>query len=297
MPIQTATTGNLEDAQNIILSKARYTMEHNMPVVNLFEKFTLPQGAKQITVPKVGQATFADLTDGVDITDSEDIGMTTVDLTTAEVGCKFILTDKMVRQQNDNAFAMVGRQLGDGLARKKDTDGIALFSSFNGGTTLGVDNKNLTVENLTACIAFAKANKFPNPTSIVHHPNAVYDVMKSSSVVAMASSAVTVGPLPGGDADQAAGLKNFYKFTFNNVGVYEDGNIAKDGANDSGYGAIFSRNAAAYTESVGFSSARERDESLRATEVVVVADYSMTELDDGYGAPMLYEIGNPSTAL
>ena len=118
MAIQTATTGNLENAQNIILSKARFTAEHNAPVIQLFEKFTLPQGAKQVTVPKVAQATFAALTDGVDMTATADIGMTTTDLTTSEVGCKFILTDKLVRQANDDAFGVVGRMLGDGLDRK-----------------------------------------------------------------------------------------------------------------------------------------------------------------------------------
>src|SRR3989304_934255 len=129
MAIQTATTGNLENAQNIILTKARYTAEHNAPVIQLFEKFMLPQGAKTVTVPKVAQATFAGLVDGVDMTATADIGMTTVDLTSAEVGCKFILTDKLVRQANDNAFAVVGRMLGDGLALKQDTDGLAPLAS------------------------------------------------------------------------------------------------------------------------------------------------------------------------
>ena len=50
---QTATTGNLENAQRIILAAARYTEEHNAPAINLIEQFTLPKGAKQVTVPKV----------------------------------------------------------------------------------------------------------------------------------------------------------------------------------------------------------------------------------------------------
>src|SRR3990167_8584985 len=102
MAIQTATTGNLENAQNIILTKARYTQENNAPVIQLFEKFTLPKGAKQVTVPKVGQATFAKLTDGVDMTATADIGMTTVDLTSSEAGCKFILSDKRAPPGGDH---------------------------------------------------------------------------------------------------------------------------------------------------------------------------------------------------
>ena len=116
---QTATTGNLENAQKIIISAARYTEEHNAPALALIEQFKLPKGAKQVTVPKVGTMTMSDLQDGQDIIDEEDIGMTTVDLTASEVGAKVILTDKLVRQSAPNVFSIIGRQLGDGMARKK----------------------------------------------------------------------------------------------------------------------------------------------------------------------------------
>ncbi|HAT64086.1 MAG TPA: hypothetical protein DCS66_05730, partial [Flavobacteriaceae bacterium] len=77
---QTSTTGNLENAQRIILSSARYTEEHNAPALALIEQFSLPKGAKTVTVPKVGSMTMSDLQDGQDIIDEEDMGMTTVDL-------------------------------------------------------------------------------------------------------------------------------------------------------------------------------------------------------------------------
>jgi hypothetical protein len=289
MATQTATTGNLENAQNIILSKARHTADNNAPTVQLFEKFTLPQGAKQVTVPKVGQATFANLIDGVDMTDSADIGMTTTDLTTGEVGCKFILTDKLVRQANDNVFELTGRMLGNGLARKKDRDGIALFASFS--NALGADDKDMEIINLAACIAYARANNFPDPVNIVHHPNAVYMCMASMAIVPETAG----DPLPGGDADRSALLKNFYKMRFDNVGLFQTGNIDVITTTASGYGAIFSMNALAYLESVGFQTKNDEDISLRATEVVTVADYGVFELDDAYGASMQYEIGAPVT--
>ena len=50
---QTATTGNLESAQKIIIASSRYTEEHNAPAMALIESFSLPKGAKQVTVPKV----------------------------------------------------------------------------------------------------------------------------------------------------------------------------------------------------------------------------------------------------
>ena len=172
MTIQTATTGNLEDAQRIVIAKTKYTMEHSMPCVNLVEHMTLEKGAKQITVPKVGQVTAQDLTDGEDLVATADIGMTTTDLTTAEVGLKYILTDKLVRQENESVFNIVGRQGGDAMGRKKNNDVIALFSALNGGSPLGGDSKHMTMKNLAACIAHAKSNKFPSPIFVIHHPNA-----------------------------------------------------------------------------------------------------------------------------
>ena len=127
MPTQAATTGQLDDAQRIAIAKARFTAEHSAPVFNLVEHMTLADGEKSITVPKVGQMSAAGLTDGIDMTDSEDIGMTTTSLTTSEVGLKVILTDKLVRQENEDVMKMVGRQMGDAVARKKDTDRLLLL--------------------------------------------------------------------------------------------------------------------------------------------------------------------------
>src|SRR3972149_603916 len=100
MSIQPATTGQLENAQGIVIEKARYTMEHNMPVINLVEHFRLGKGNKTVTVPKVAQMTASDLVDGVDLVDTEDIGVSTVGLTASDGGLKGILTDKLVRPAN-----------------------------------------------------------------------------------------------------------------------------------------------------------------------------------------------------
>ena len=288
MAIQTATTSQLENAQNVVISKARFTMEHNAPCVQLVEHFDLKKGAKTITVPKVGQMTALDLTDGVDIVASEDIGMTTADLTTAEVGLKVILTDKLVRQENEDVFSIVGRQMGDAMARKKDPDVIALFSALNGGTVLGADNKNLSLQNAVGCVSYLTAQKAPPPYFAVHHPNAVAYTAREA-----AATGATYG-IPVGPSDDR--IKRFFRFSLNDCDFYHDGNIAKLAGYDSGYGVVASKAAMCVVESVGFNTERERDASLRGTEVVVTADYGCFELDDSYGAALQYEIGTLTTS-
>ena len=290
---QTATTGNLENAQRIILASARYTEEHNAPALALIEQFTLPKGAKQVTVPKVGPMSMSDLVDGQDIIDEEDIGMTTVDLTASEVGAKVILTDKLVRQSADNVFSMIGRQLGDGMARKKDTDVIALWPNLNGGTKLGADGAAMNTANTHGAISNAKANKFGNQLYLIHHPNAVATLSKQAATTA--DTAAAGGLTSGWSVDL---LQNFYSGLrpINGVPIFEDGNIAKVSGVDSGYGVIADKTAMAALTSVDTRTERQRDASLRATEVVMTADYGVFELDDTRGAAIQFEIGDLATS-
>jgi hypothetical protein len=289
---QTATSGNLEKAQKIIISTARYTEEHNAPALALIEQFSLPKGAKQVTVPKVQQMSMSDLVDGQDIVDEEDIGMTTIDLTASEVGAKVILTDKLIRQMAENVFTMIGRQLGDGMARKKDTDVLNLYQNLNSGVILSDDNvvwTNVIVHN---AIAYAKEKKFGNQLYIVHHPNAVAKLAQAAATTADTAAGQELSS--GWSVDL---LKNFYSGLrpINGVSIFEDGNIAKISGTDSGYGVIADKSAMASLTSMETRTERQRDASLRATEIVMTADYGVFELDDSRGAPFRAEIGTLAT--
>ena len=286
---QTATTGNLENASKIIITAERYTEEHNAPALALLEPFTLPSGSKSVTVPKVGQMSMSDLVDGQDIIDEEEIGMTTVSLTASEVGAKVILTDKLLREQVNNVFTMIGRQMGDGMARKKDNDVIALWPNLNGGTSFSADNQTFSTANVHAAISKAKANKFGNQLYIVHHPNAVAELSKASATTA--DTAAAAGLTNGWSVDL---LQNFYSGLrpINGVSIFEDGNIDKISGQDSGYGVIADKTAMAYLSSVDTRTERQRDASLRAWEIVMTSDYGVFELDDSRGASFIAEIGD-----
>ena len=284
---QTATTGSLENAQRIIISTARYTEEHNAPAMNLIEKFTLGKGNKQVTVPKVGQMSMSDLVDGLDIVDEESIGMTTVDLTASEVGAKVILTDKLVRQSAANVFSIIGRQLGDGMARNKDVDVLALYSGFS--TDIGAAGRSMSLANVSASVAYAKGKKFGSNVYIVQHPFAVWDV---------ANTAVTASatyPVPAGWSADLLG--NFFSGLrpINGVPIFEDGNITIDSSDDA-VGVIADRSALAVLMSQDTRTERQRDASLRATEVVITADYGVFELDDSKGAALTLDAGTPATS-
>ena len=289
MAVQTSTSGNLQKMTRILLAQARYTEEHNAPMIGLIEKFNLGSGEYKLEIPKVAQMDAEDLAEGQDMIDSEDIDVSTVTATTAEVGLKVIVTDTLLRQNNEDVYKIIGRQMGDARARKKDNDIIALFPTLNGGTVLGADGAELTLAFASALIATAKADQFGTNIFAVHHPNAIW---KLASGV---GNTLATYPLP--DAFNKPAVKDYWTgIKISGGPFFEDGNIAKIGTTDSGYGVIADKTAMGHLSASGRSEERERDASLRAYEVVVTEDYAVFEVDDTRGAATRQEIGNPATA-
>ena len=287
MGIQTATTGSLEAIQNIIIAAMRYTAEYEAPCWNLCTAYTLGKGEKTITSPKVGTATISALADGVDMSNSQDFSITSVDLATSEVGAKFILTDKMVRQVTEDGWKMAGQLLGDAMARKRDQDVIALFSGLD--YAWGADNDALSAWGALGEIANASKYKFPKPIAYVHNPIAIATLARNLAGV---GSVYYAGIMQGYPEDK---LRSFFNFSINGVPFISAGNIEVVSGSDSAYGAIFSKAALATVESKAPYTERERDASLRAEELIIVADYGCYELDGTYGASCRHEIGEMAT--
>ncbi len=287
MPIQTATSGNIETISNVIIAAMRYTAEAESPCWATTTKFTLGQGEKQITSPKVGQATISALVDGQDMVDSQNFSISSVDLTTNEVGAKFILTDKMVRQTKENGWKMAGELLGSAMARKRDTDVIALYSGLD--YAWGADGQPLNMTQAMGCVANSRKYMFPRPLIFVHGPTALAQLAKNAAGIATSYYGGVLSPY--GEAV----LKNFYRMTLDGVPFIEAGNIAVVAGTTSAYGALYSKAALATVESKAPYTEKERDASLRGSELIIVADYGCYELDGGYGASCRYEIGALAT--
>jgi len=287
---QTSATGNLENASREMISTARYTEEHSAPILNLVEKFTLQKGSDTLVIPKVAQMTISDLTEGQDIVDTEEIGMSTVSVTPSEVGGKVIITYKLLRQNSQNIWRVVGRQLGEGMARKKDSDLAALFSALNDSTVLGAAADLFSAAKASRVVAVAKANKYGQNLRAVMHPNQIYRAAADLSTVG--SAATVSNPIASGASQDQ--LKDYFRFNISGVNFYEDGNITVNSSGDA-TGAIFDQGALGMLTSVSMMTEREKDISLRAWEMVVTADYIAFEIDDDRGAPLHYDANDPST--
>ena len=284
--ITMATTSSLEEIQRIVVAQARYTAEQTPLMTGLCEKFTLGKGEKQITVPKMSAFDdAADLSDGVDMTTAQQLANSYTTLTTSEIGVKCILTDKLVRQMNEDVFRMVGRLMGDSMARKIDKDGLAMLDGFS--TSLGGAGTTMAQGYLSAAVTQLYAKPAPKPIAYVAHP---YQVKKVMDAVAIA------GTYPLTTGYSADLLRNYWMGTFAIYGlpVFTDGNIVIDGSDDA-KGGVFSKSAIAYVVSKEAAVERERDASLRAWELVMVQDSDWVELDDNYGIEMYFDAATPTS--
>jgi hypothetical protein len=288
---QISTTGQLENASKEMIDTARFTAEHEAPVFASVSHFSLKKGEDTGIFPKVGQMTMSDLNEGQDMVAEQDIGMTTVSVTTSEVGAKVILSDKLLRQNSKANFQMVGRQLGDGMKRKRERDIIALFSALNGGTGYGSAGTAFSSANVTGIVSTAVTDKVGSDggMTIVHHPNAVSRLARDVSTIGSGQ----IRPLPEGLSARLVGSA-FQGIMIWSVPVLQTAEIDRDGSDD-GIGAIYSKDALGVLSSLQPTVERERDASLRAWEVNIVADYAAFELDDTRGVGLTYDAADPST--
>jgi hypothetical protein len=103
----------------------------------------------------------------------------------------------------------------------------------------------------------------------------------------------TIRPIPTGFSEDRLGA--FWTgIRLSGVPVFEDGNIEEDSSGD-GVGAIFDKGAIGVLTSVAMNREKQRDASLRATELVITSDYSAFEIDDTRGAGLTYVVSNPAT--
>lgn len=288
MAVQTSTTGQLENAAKEMIATARFSAEHSTPSMELIEHFKLATGHDTLVVPKVGRITLDTLAEGQDIVTEKDIGMTTISVSPGEVGGKVIITDKLLRQNSQDIWRIIGRQLGDGQSRRYEEDIVALFPALNGGTEFGTAGSAFSAQNAGRAISIAKTNRMGNNLRVVHHPNAIFRLGTDLRVIGSG----TIAAIPKGFSEDR--LANYWTgIKIGGVPFFETGIITRD-ANDDAEGAIFDKGALGILTQLEPTRERQRDASLRAWELVIVSDFVAFEIDDTMGRGLLFDAVDPA---
>lgn len=288
----------LADTVPTVLEKARFTARFKAIMASLCWniKKELHDG-KTINIPYWGVVTASPLSEGVDMAASEDMEDTLVTITPQEVGCKIILTDKLVRDNNEDVKGAAGRILGEAMEYKRDYDLLEQLKDAT--TTLGVSNAPLTMGYLAAARALLTGNAVsaggpaPGPFAVVHHPFVLLDLVDVLTPLAPSSGNPVVGAL--GLADEI--LRTYTIGRLFGMPIIEDGNLPITAAATWAKGGCFSTGeggALILGTADEWSIEPERDASLRATELNIVGEYGVGEYKAGWMVTLYNDATTPA---
>ena len=288
MAITTDTV--LADTVPTVLEKARLTQQFKAIMASLCWNIRKElHDGKDVNVPYFGTVTASELTEGMDMTSSETMEDTLVTITPGEVGCKIILTDKLVRDNNEDVKAAAGRILGDAMEYKRDCDLIGQLDDAT--NTLGAAG-SATMGQIAAARAILGGNAVsaggpaPTPYAVVMHPYVTLDLV---DVVTPTTPATETGTLGLGDEI----LRNYTIGKLFGMPIIEDGNIptgtCKGGCFSTGEGG-----AIILATADEWSVEAERDASLRATELNIVGEYGVGEYLAGWIVELYHDAGTPT---
>jgi len=273
-------TTTLNDLLPQITAEALFVASEKSIMKGLVRNYTIPAGqGKQITVPRYPQVTAASLTEATAPTATA-VSTDGATLTVSEVGIRATISDLSIQASSANVIADVGRLFGESIARKIDTDLMALFNGFStqvGGAGVGGGNTAATAALLFQGIAKIRSQGYDtsNDCAIVLHPNVYYDVASSiTSTFAAPASAV------GNEA-----LKSGFVGTLGGVPVYQSSLVpSADGSTTGDYGCgIFHKDSLGLAMMQDIKIESQREATLRGFDVVGSAIYGVGELYDTAG--------------
>lgn len=293
------TTSQIDQAVRTFLAESRYTLQERPGVVKSsirVERLPENQGPS-VNIPKYGTVTTYALTEGVDMTQAQQITDTLMTLTPTEFGAQVILSDMMLMESKDEFFRVAGRILADSFDRQQDQtlcDDFDNFSILIGAAgdvaNLGhlmSGHAKLKDTGRTAGTAGRGGEPAPDPIHFVQTPTVLNAVAKAATGGIGDFGATSVVP----DSSRAS----FEMVTLPGVRIHADINLNKD-ASDDVKGGMYSREATILAVLGPEADAeRERDASLRGWEVNFVGRWARGEYNDAWGLEAIFDATPPTT--
>jgi len=275
----TATELIVTEAVNLVVLDALYA---NLTIAPIIRNVDCPGNTKAVEFPIWNDVASSVSAPG-EATDLSNTAMnpTSATVTAAEVGIMTTVTDLLV-QSSPASVESIGVELGRAVAVKIDTDIAALFASLNGGSTVGTTTADMTDDDLLDSIYQLEVDNVKGQYYTILHPIQFSDLRKD-----IASSGYNIWSNVRGDSLAGAGWfpgENFveiYGTLIKTSTVCPTANTAADRV-----GATFVEDAMAIVWKWKTRTEKQRDASLRATEVVVTACYGVGEISDARGCPI-----------
>ncbi len=280
------TSASIGDVVDTVIAEARRTQLHRTVMEPVVRTYRVARGeGDQLEIPKFGTVTASALTEGVDMANPQTLTTTKLVISPAEVGAQIVVTDRALRTATEDMARAAGRVLGDAIAKKLDQDLLGLLDGF--GTSLGGAGVNVTMGHLRAAVSrlHGAGEPAPGPFQAVLHPYQAHDLAADISPTG-------TYPVPSGISQTV--LENHWVARAFGVDVFQAGNLSVD-ASDDAKGGVFSKEAIVLVIFKNWAVERERDASLRAWELNVVADYGFGEYEDSWGVEVYFDAAAPSS--
>jgi len=276
------TNTTLDDLFENITAEAIFTFQDTGVVRNLVTMYPITGSGKVVDIPIYPTVSAAAVAEATDLTNTA-VSTSNATITVGEKGIMATLTDMARNTASRNVGADLGRLFGEAIAKKVDTDLVALFSDFLAGNDLGSAGTELTADLLFKAQAILRSGGVPAPYSAVFHPKALFNLKKTLTQAGyVASTAPAISDL-GNEI-----LRNGYIGTVAGIDVYEDANLVIDGSDDIN-GGVFHSSAIGLAMKQEFKIEAQRDASLRADELVATVVYGVGIAKDANGCTVVVD--------
>jgi N4-gp56 family major capsid protein len=266
-----------------IVAEALFVASEKSIMRGLVRNYSLGAGqGKTVTVPIYPKVTAAALTEATAPTFTA-VSTDGAVLTVSEVGLTAQVSDLALMASSSNVVADIGRLFGEAVARKMDTDLMALFMALSTSTVGGVTT-TATPALIFQAIAKLRSQGYDtsNDCAIVLHPNVAYDVASVlTSTFAAPASAIGNSALENGFMGMIGGVPVYQSSL---VPVETGGSAAGDYAC-----AVFHKDAFGLAVMQDIRIESQREATKRGFDIVGSAIYGVGELYDAAGVRMIFD--------
>ncbi len=295
-PVTTSSVGDSVPTE--FIAEVRLKTQQGSVMRGLVDTHTLPEGEGGVyEITELTRAIAYALTEGVDMTQAQEITDTSLEVTPGEVGAQIVRTDLADKQitRRANLPRLLGETLGNAIITKEDVDLLAQVDAA--ATALGSAGTSLTAGYIMAAAATIRGGGQaaaaivagtpevgPDPINAVFSDNQLHNVIKQFTVETHTYNE-SVKEL----------LSDAFVRRIGGANVYVDNNLGKDSSDDA-KGGVFSKKALVFVRFGGGPNMEpERDASGRWTEMNIVEVYGTGLWKDAWLREMLFDAASPTS--
>lgn len=275
------TTINSELFTNL-LAEAQFAAYENSIARQIVTPFDYPANAgKILQIPVYSAVTAVDLTEAT-APSAADTNTTSVNVTMAEIGTYFKVSDMLRDSAERDVIADLGLNAGRAIAEKMDNGVFALFNSFS--NSVGTEDSAITVDNIFEAVSKLRENKVVGPLAAVVSPRQALQLKKELATTGGANlTASEVG---------SSVLRQYYIGSLAGCAIFESSLVKRDLDTDTdtelnAVGAVFAPSAIAHVMRGGIAMETQRQAAQRATDIMMSAVVGQAIMQNTHGVKIV----------